>query len=813
MRILRTIRYLFIRFVLRKNLPSPYYGYEQDSEDEQGPRLTARRAIGSVYHEIQFAKERARVFESRREAKGKEDKIAWEILGNSRSILKRLLALCFLSSVIDYCCLLLLIYLQRYGFIQNIPGAGSTVRTFLGIVIGALSAILGVIVALYVVGIQLQQKYSPKVADYINQEPVINYFFELLVLADTFSIFLFLRTGLYVSPPLFSIPFIEIPLLILSLVGILVMKSHYTRALKPRNLVDRISKELKKNVELISNRNSSLFESWSVVTRCREQAQSLLVILDDLRKDLSADARPGDIAYMPFPIAFVMNFYTSRSHFIDRERGWWFPAKLNEVQYGDSTTTTMKLNYELRGLGPLRTTTSNLTWFSDEIRKLLRKITTDAANRDAILNTIYAYETILYGQHNKDKYGHYKKDRFGAFERQEMQIFEDFFTDFCNLFEKVDMSNHDEYAAYLNTFFYVGTALINGFDYKTDEFEKLRKTLIGPNQKIAIKKKMILDMDIPTIFKNTLIDYFDKLEVEQICEGRVVTPKEWAENEILEIIKDAEREYYKKYFGMLVTHHNKMLAYLQGDAEKYYEVFKIKFAWISRCLFVEKSEYAEEYSDKLLNFNTSSLPSITKETIEQKELIEEIEKTIFPAVLEQKRNLSKKLSGIIIFFLKTLSGDPKNPDPEALYTKLRLIVILGGFIYLVSEFEQKKEMLADYAELLENSFSREQLVVLLKLLEDPGSFGGKNLALRLIDREISRYHHWFGRVAQKIGALPKTYGEVLFYSGLQEVADHPSKFIREISHGFFPYEEKCIKKFIEYMIGRLKTKLENAKTK
>jgi hypothetical protein len=46
------------------------------------------------------------------------------------------------------------------------------------------------------------------------------------------------------------------------------------------------------------------------------------------------------------------------------------------------------------------------------------------------------------------------------------------------------------------------------------------------------------------------------------------------------------------------------------------------------------------------------------------------------------------------------------------------------------------------------------------------------------------------------------YDNVRFYSGMQEVADHPSKFIRELSYRMFNPEEECAEAFVEWVKKR-----------
>jgi len=80
--------------------------------------------------------------------------------------------------------------------------------------------------------------------------------------------------------------------------------------------------------------------------------------------------------------------------------------------------------------------------------------------------------------------------------------------------------------------------------------------------------------------------------------------------------------------------------------------------------------------------------------------------------------------------------------------------------------------------------------------------GGLNISLRLIQAETTRYHSWFSMVHWKIDKLPKTYDDIPHYSGLQKVADHPSRFIRVISSDLGFLEDTIIDAFSEWVQKR-----------
>src|SRR5262249_9740705 len=81
----------------------------------------------------------------------------------------------------------------RYFEFFSFPDRGF-LEVVLGISIGAISALLGLLFALYGVGFQITtEKYSSRVADYVNQEGVGNFFFQLLVFTDLYAIIVLLR--------------------------------------------------------------------------------------------------------------------------------------------------------------------------------------------------------------------------------------------------------------------------------------------------------------------------------------------------------------------------------------------------------------------------------------------------------------------------------------------------------------------------------------------------------------------------------------------------------------------------------------------
>lgn len=196
---------------------------------------------------------------------------------------------------------------------------------------------------------------------------------------------------------------------------------------------------------------------------------------------------------------------------------------------------------------------------------------------------------------------------------------------------------------------------------------------------------------------------------------------------------------------------------------------------------------------------------IPKEILAEFDFILQIEKVIFIAAIEGKLLLFKELTRSLILILNVLnqnSGNLSEAEQMAFIQRNRILVILGGFVYLVSEFEQNNALLVEYVQIAEMIFSHNVFPDFIRLMAEVKESGGLNMSLRLIQAETTRYHSWFGRMNWKIDQLPKTYDDIEHYSGLQEVADHPSRFIREISSDLAFLEDTIIDAFSEWVQKR-----------
>ncbi|MDR3642485.1 MAG: DUF2254 family protein [Candidatus Doudnabacteria bacterium] len=780
--------------------------------------LYSGRIAGVFYHSYQNLKERARVWKAQEDRERTEYTIDLQILKHSKKLLWELFALAvfslFFDSALQHYYIqikeLNLFHLRSIGQFTDIPRFTFPDSNFfqlaLEIIIGAISAILGLIFALYAVGLQLTtEKYSAEVSNFINQDTVTNFFFKLLVFTDLYALFVLIKIKFLNSQPFFSFPAVII-LATVSILGILIFKDHYILSLKPKRLFEKLGSDIIDSISLATNRKKITFYSWSVIQNAQTKARNSLTLIEQLFEDLWKAGNYTNAQYALPVLAYVMNNYSAKKRYIDKDTGWWAATKYKQVKSDNMVAINLKLNYEMRGQGPLYLTESDFAWFENKVEKIIngieQKVEKTLEGSALLLSIIEAYKTILVGNYSRDNFNRYQKILPGLFEAQEMELAEKFFNNFIYLYPKIDSNKEIESDEYVNDYFAISLSILDGFgDYS--KVESWVGKLIATNSILGIKERQVLTANLPTIFYEKIKDYWYRLEAEQSFEGKIITPAPLLKKEIIDDLKQTEKTMTAKYFRMILENQDKIMLGLVnvGQGKQIVQWLKIRMEWLARLIFLEKYEIAEEESDKIFSKMTIGyLLSLSKKDLVDYEMLEQLEKIIFPAIIEKQKKLFAGSVRALSMMLTILND--KETDVEKLVTTNRIIVITGGVCYLTAEFEQDWSFVTKYIYEMERIYKPGFFAKAVETLSDPQSLGGLNLKLKLISREVSRYNHWFGQIMYKISLLPKTYDNVRFYSGLQEVAAHPSKLIRELSYGVSNYEEDSIEAFVEYVKER-----------
>jgi uncharacterized integral membrane protein len=198
MKIIRAIKYI-LGFVKREDkwLMSP------EEELSKRPNIIAR-LTGELYRKYRQLQERWRVRRYNLREDYRNLIITSEILHHSAKFIFYLLLVILASVLLDVAADPVINAAKSVSFLTSrfdLPSK-DFIKLILGIFVGAISAILGIIFALYAVGFQIAtERYSGRVTEYINRDPAIRYFFGLLVFTDLFSLYSLLKLQLTASVP------------------------------------------------------------------------------------------------------------------------------------------------------------------------------------------------------------------------------------------------------------------------------------------------------------------------------------------------------------------------------------------------------------------------------------------------------------------------------------------------------------------------------------------------------------------------------------------------------------------------------------
>ena len=681
-------------------------------------------------------------------------------------------------------------WLIKYLFLPDI----GSIKMLLGVLASVISAILGIIFALYAVGFRLStERYSEIVTKFIEDESVVQWFFQLLIFTDIFIIATLFKIQFINQIPYASLILI-IFLIFSSLMGILILKNHYLRSIKPESLFSRLFREIKICIDSVSNIKSCFYKSWRVVKSQRNEADKLLRVTESLYEDLARHNNWQDAQYSPLSIGKILQYYLQRKRYIDRSHAWWFPQKYEKVHSDNLSMYTLKINYELQGKGPLHIEKTYYEWFEDEIVRFLRQVNNSLSKNyqpKIVASLIESYKKILVGDISRDNLGRFTKYSPGAFQSQEFEMFNKVFDDFINLFDHLDYLDVSVMTDYLNTFFTITSTINGGF-----EWDKINRII----ERLSIlTKKDLITIDIPTLFRKILIDYYERLEVERIVEGKIITPVKWLESEVENELKNQEKVIIEQCIKKSADHLEQIIkiCFEKGQKEILLHYLGMQWTWIQQLKQIKYHGLAEEISKRAVRNAGYLLDINDQHLIEKVEIRQQVEYILFPALINGEKSLFINSTRAFLIVHRILM--PTNIQDEKqlnLYAWIRTSLIIGGMTYIISELNQDDYFIREYAKLLEAAFKPDQLVNIFKIAVDTPP--------ELIYSETMYFHHWFRQIYSKIEAIPKKFVSSQGALGSKRLSEHPSIFIQKHSESlmFHLLERHSIKEFINYLEKR-----------
>lgn len=690
-------------------------------------------------------------------------------------------------------------YLNRISpdIIPNVKLSLIGAKETVGLYLSAVNTIVGIIISLFTVGFQIASNYSERVKYYalgnISSKIISPFFF---VVVSNFSIFILMNT----SDQLPRVSFLlstALTIYSLYLVYFLIDKIIYGP--QASYLFRKIFSEIKDGILVASSVGTYTYNSWSVIQNSRRQVIYLLNVQDDLRDDLKRlGANKESLVYIN-AITEELRLYSDKRRYIDTKRAWWFPQQYVQAKANDPLMYPIKANYEIRGTGPLFTPKANMYWFEEQIADKLKNALSSLKNNfdpETAAALISSIDLLLSGDYSKDEFGKSQKTLLGTFENQEFYIFDKAWEIFCDLFDLIK-DKDTLFIEYLNCLFATALVVIEG--YRSNSLEEYIERLVSADDHLEMSKAELESLAVPTLAREVLTDYWERLEIEDRTEGKIITPIQWLKEEIILEYKKKANPYVEKYISALVKHSSDILQQLYKNKryEDSAQILKLQLEWISRMIYLDKWEDAEKLSDSIKN-NIAYIVNLPAEVTVKTELREQIEKGLLPSLVKRNKKLYDfYLRAFLIVFIFIRSQEK---EPENIIKLMRIPVAVGGLAYLVSELDQEPFFVTQLMKYLEGVIfvngTTAEVLALAKDIQKNLDYGQN---FRLIEDESNRYRGFYRLVINEVQELPEDWEQGRGEFGYNKTVKHPSRFIRRVGAWDLYDMYECMDDFVEWV--------------
>ncbi len=791
-RIYRTILY-FILAIRNRSLRYAIRRVSPLEEDKQSPRMASISAwLAKRYRRYANSKEKVRIWRYGLEKEKQEHQILKEVIKYSKRVLGYLAVAIAIGWTTDAIYWWVHPTLSHARFIANnfstIPP--DALQTGLTIYIGAISALLGLIFALYAVGFQLStERYSADVTSFMNEERVSSYFFSLLIFTDLFAVTTFIRLHFTKPEPVASFLFATI-LVALCFLGVIIFKKHYIESMKPMRIFQRIWQLFLEMFPGITAESGYKTKSWSIAMGARKQSKHYLNIFGSLYRDLIRNNKLDDASYGPLILGRILRDYLGNKRFIDNERGWWADQKLDQPKADNTSLSSIKSAYEIQGRGPFFTTKQDNEWFETRALELLKEMRDTAISHhdDKMLSRVSdGYKEVLVG--DRERTAGDPVDIPGAWQSQEFSIFNNALKDFLELVNQLDFTNESSTVSILNDYFAIAVTAADKWDIKPAV--KILESFYNGDQ-LDQSHSYLGDSKIAAEARKLLYSHWQQLEVEQRLEGKLITPKEQLVAAFRKTLEKTLKDQTQAVFTIFFHHSTAMIdRLLQVPNQEYVGQFiKIQMVWMSRLLYEGQKEIAEHFAS-FLGINVRQLLLLPKALLDELEILDQAERGYFVAIYEEQSGLIeayfKALVSVRLVIMQSIT------EPEEMARYHRLTVLWGGALFVLAELRQDYSVLEKCVALLNATY----LNGLSKVIEIVKDYRPTNL----IGWEVNRYHQHYMNLARKLKRelQEESYHESVNAIGVGTRYVHPSRFIQNLSQFDIDIQDRSIKGFADWV--------------
>ena len=220
---------------------------------------------------------------------------------------------------------------------------------------------------------------------------------------------------------------------------------------------------------------------------------------------------------------------------------------------------------------------------------------------------------------------------------------------------------------------------------------------------------------------------------------------------------------------------------------------KMQMEWISHLLYIDQKARADLYAEYVKD-NSKYLLLIPNEILEEEELLDQVEKGYFVALIEERKEVFEAYAlAASIIMLKT---NWQQKDQDKLIRNLKQPLILGCLAYVLSELRQDSFWVVTFTKYVERMYQPGVFAKLLELVSEIND-------TRDIYWESTRYMNWerfmLGKIKKEVKQVWRhDEGEI----GYGTEYDHQSNFIRRLGDFDLLFNGRAKDSYIEWLQKR-----------
>lgn len=705
--------------------------------------------VFSAYYKL---KEYLKIYRFKFDEELSRHRIFWELIKRRWKSLFALSGLIILSFILDVLFFHFLApvladqpwYKSLVSYIQ-FPNT-NIILSVLGAIISGVAAVIGLLLSISLVVIELAaNRYPSRMVRFLVEEKVGAYIIDLLVMTLLFSLWtlFLLQRGVIV-------PYISILVCLLlasfSIVFLFVYRDYSLYFFQPYQGFLVVSAEVRKSIYAIFEKGTKLGQS--VTTYMRKRVQEKILLIQDFIKVLM-DREDPEAAIGVSALSSIVSLYVTGKRFLDVQSGWY---PLIDVPYAEKDYISLQFvqPYEEFALGTRMKKEMDTHWLERQILHMIEDAQRRALkenNRQWLIAIISGYRDIVEN----------------CFEHQEFSVLDQVMKQLLEFGVAESVKGYPEVMnEFYNLIFFIIEKSVRGFD-----LESLRDVLMDISW---LSDEEILSLRLPKVFNEELLSYKSKIETEVTIEGKIITPPDWIETEVVDKISKLDSDFSKKYYDKAL----KILSDVHkivSSKKRYQEIRNssmVQLLALRRALVLGKNTLVSENIEGVLEQVLESYKHLTAAKELRPDIFKELRLGCLNSIKgHDEKSLKKFFESLSIVSLLELNDKKSvllNESVESLF-------VVASLAFLDSEFYSDSDSFGIIENLIFKYFDVNGIVKIFEVMTkqyDPGL--------------TVKYHNWFKDILIKRSKLPMVEEKRKGFKSLALVYDHPSSFIQRSYH-------------------------------